>query len=123
MHEIQCKRVYEFPANSDGKRILVDRLWPRGISRETAQIDQWAKDIAPSTDLRKWFSHDPERFEEFAVQYVRELDSNPAAERFMDSLRYNLAYGPVTFLYAAKDTEHNHVLVLKDWADRRLSAR
>ena len=123
MNEIQCKRVYELPVDTDGYRILVDRLWPRGINRETAKISQWAKDIAPSSDLRKWFSHDPQRFGEFSVQYTRELDSNPSAEVFMDDLRRTLADAPVTFLYAAKDTEYNHALVLKNWADSRLPGR
>ena len=120
MQEIRCKRVYVFPADSDGKRILVDRLWPRGISKESAQIDGWEKDVAPSTDLRKWFSHDPERYEAFSTQYILELDANPHADAFLDALRQILKTEDITFLYAAKDVAHNHALILRDWAEEHL---
>lgn len=120
MHAIGCKRVYENPAGGDGKRILVDRLWPRGISKEVAQIDRWEKDIAPSTDLRKWFSHDPPRYEAFSSQYILELDANPHADDFLDALRQTLETEDVTFVYAAKDVAHNHALILQSWAEKRL---
>lgn len=120
MNDIRCKRVYECPEDMDGKRILVDRLWPRGISKRTAQIDGWEKDIAPSTNLRKWFSHDPERYESFSAQYILELDANPYADDFLDALRQKLKTEDVTFLYAAKDVAHNHALILRDWAKERL---
>lgn len=120
MHEIQCKRVYESPADGDGERILVDRLWPRGMRKEDARIDLWARGIAPSPALRTWFAHDPERFEAFSAQYVRELEANAEAAGFLHGLLQALESRPVTFLYAAKDTEHNHAAVLKRWAEKRL---
>lgn len=108
MH-IYLKRAYDQPKLTDGKRILVDRLWPRGLTKEDAAIDLWAKDIAPSSELRKWFSHDPAKWEEFQVRYRQELDSMPSiVKQFKTELT-----GDVTFIYGAKDTEHTHALVLK----------
>src|SRR5262245_52897546 len=100
---IKIKRAYEKPARADGTRILVDRIWPRGVSKEDAAIDEWQKDIAPSTDLRKWFGHDPGRWEEFKRRYFAELD---AQEESLGKLR-KLARGKtVTLVFGAKDTEH-----------------
>ena len=108
----QIKRAYEPPASADGLRILVDRLWPRGLSKEAAAIDEWLKDIAPSAELRRWFGHDPERWAEFKARYRRELSSaqrSAALERLRDAARTRRS---VTLLFAARDTTHNHASVL-----------
>jgi len=112
--EILLKRAYEPPGPDDGFRILVDRLWPRGVSKDSAQIDWWFKEIAPSTSLRKWFSHDPLKWDEFRERYCQELDQNTAAVR---QLLERLRRGPVTLVYGAKDTEHSHALVLKAYLE------
>ena len=111
---IRTKRVYEAPAKGDGARILVDRLWPRGLSKEKAQVDLWLKDIAPSTGLRKWFAHDAEKWQEFRRRYEAELERN---DEQVAALREETAKGPVTLVYGARDTEHNEALVLKDFLD------
>ena len=111
---IRTKRVYEAPAKGDGARILVDRLWPRGLSKEKAQVDLWLKDIAPSTGLRKWFAHDAEKWQEFRRRYEAELERN---DEQVAALREEAAKGPVTLVYGARDTEHNEALVLKDLLD------
>ena len=107
---VAIKRVYEEPDRADGMRILVDRLWPRGLSKEKAQVDLWLKDIAPSTELRKWFSHDPDKWTEFQARYRKELKSK--AELLAD-LKEKAAKGQVTLLYGAKDEVHNEAVVLK----------
>jgi len=107
----EIKRVYDAPAKSDGQRILVDRLWPRGLSKEDAKVDVWLKEIAPSTDLRKWFGHDPDKWTEFRKQYLAELEENPEP---LERLRGLARKGTVTLLYAAKDEQHNHAVVLRD---------
>nr|WP_240544176.1 DUF488 domain-containing protein [Bifidobacterium sp. SO4] len=107
------KRIYDEPEPDDGCRILVDRLWPRGMSRERAALDLWMKEIAPSPTLRKWFGHDPDRFAEFAERYRAELDANAEA---VGALRDIItAHGNVTLLYAAKDPLINHAVVLRDY--------
>lgn len=108
----QIKRVYETPDAKDGFRILVDRLWPRGLTKEKAALDLWLKDIAPSTDLRKWFNHDPEKWKEFQKRYRKELKENKEA---VDTLKEHLKKGTVTLLYAARDEAHNEAEVLKDY--------
>lgn len=105
----RLKRAYEPPAPDDGRRILVDRLWPRGLSKDHAHLDDWMKDIAPSTDLRKWFGHDPAKWEEFRRRYRAELDTQAAA---LDRLRDLAREGTVTLVYAAHDTAHNDAVVL-----------
>ena len=110
--KLQSKRAYESPAASDGKRILIDRLWPRGLSKDKAQIDFWLKDIAPSTELRKWFGHDPAKWDEFQARYIAELDANDQA---VQALRTMIKDGPVTLVYGAKDTEHNDAVVLSSY--------
>jgi uncharacterized protein YeaO (DUF488 family) len=110
---IQMKRVYDEPEPGDGTRILVDRLWPRGLSKEQAKIDVWLKDIAPSNELRKWFGHDPEKFAQFRLRYAQELGANPAQEA-LQKLRDMTKKGAVTLLYAAHDTEHSNAIVLRD---------
>lgn len=113
--DVQVKRVYEAPEESDGFRILTDRLWPRGISKEKAALGIWDKSIAPSTELRKWFGHDPEKFEKFKKRYAEELSGNPDTEKFISFIREELQKGPVTLLYGAKDEIHNQAVVLKEF--------
>ncbi|MBN9030813.1 MAG: hypothetical protein BGO05_00185 [Rhizobiales bacterium 63-7] len=107
---VQLKRIYDEKSLSDGQRILVDRLWPRGMSKASAGVDRWMKEIAPSAELRNWFGHKPERWEEFQKRYRAELRQNPALEE----LKAMAQQGMVTLLYAAKDQTHNHALVLQD---------
>jgi len=106
---LKLKRVYEEPAPSDGTRILVDRLWPRGLTKEKAHVDLWLKDIAPSNELRKWFGHDPARWAEFRTRYHAELKHNPEQ---MALLEKAVAKGTATLIYGAKDEEHNEAVVL-----------
>lgn len=115
MNNIKIKRVYEEYAETDGYRILVDRLWPRGMTKEKAHIDYWAKIISPSTELRKTFSHDVETWEEFRMRYIIELDNNEHADEFISLLKEKLQQSDVTLLYAAKNKDINHVIVLKEW--------
>lgn len=108
---MKIKRVYEAPSSQDGKRILVDRLWPRGLTKEKASVDLWLKDIAPSTSLRKWFGHDPEKWEEFKKRYFDELKNN---KEQVSLLKDEMKKGTVTLIYGAKDETHNEAVVLKD---------
>jgi uncharacterized protein YeaO (DUF488 family) len=109
---IRLKRAYDPPAEGDGVRVLVDRLWPRGVSKAEAKIDRWAKDIAPTPGLRKWFGHDPAKWAEFQKRYRRELTANadPVAE-----LRRLIGRRTATLVYAAKDPDHNHAVVLRKY--------
>ncbi|MBT1073751.1 DUF488 domain-containing protein [Geobacter grbiciae] len=111
---LRIKRIYDPPAPEDGTRVLVDRLWPRGISKDEARIDEWLKEIAPSDNLRKWFGHDPARWEEFRERFRRELE---AKAEILDHLRTLTEKGTVTLLFAAKDVEHNNAVVLKEMLD------
>ena len=113
--ELKIKRVYEKPEKDDGTRILVDRLWPRGLTKEKANIDLWLKDIAPTTELRKWFSHDPDKWKEFQKRYHHELKNN---QEQVSILYEQLKKGVVTLVYGAKDQEHNEALALKEWLNR-----
>src|SRR5690606_33597092 len=108
--EIQIKRAYEPPSPADGYRVLVDRIWPRGVTRNEAALDQWARELAPSTELRKWFAHDPDRWDEFQKRYRAELESY-AQE--LDELRERALEGKLTLVYGAKDVTHNQAQVLK----------
>ena len=110
---MRIKRAYEPAADGDGCRVLVDRLWPRGVSKEKAKLDTWMKDIAPSTELRRWFGHDPARWDEFARRYRAEL---AAAERIrlISELTERAAHGPLTLVYGARDTLHNEAVVLAE---------
>jgi uncharacterized protein YeaO (DUF488 family) len=110
--DIRLKRIYDAASADDGARILVDRLWPRGVRKQTASVALWLKDIAPSTELRRWFAHDPARWEEFGRRYRAELHGNDVA---VARLRDVLRSGRVTLLYGAHDTAHNHALVLADY--------
>jgi uncharacterized protein YeaO (DUF488 family) len=112
---LKIKRIYDEPSKTDGKRVLVDRLWPRGVSKQRAALDLWLKDVAPSPGLREWFGHKPERFKEFGLKYDEELSKNPA----VDELRKLIADNKqVTLLYAAKDPEVNHALVLQRFLEK-----
>ena len=106
---VKLKRAYESPSRDDGERVLVDRLWPRGLARIKARIDLWLKDVAPSTELRQWFGHDPEKWSEFKKRYRAELKDNPAWLE-LQSLAHQ---GNLTLVYAAKDQLHNEAVVLK----------
>ena len=110
--ELRVKRVYDTPVPADGWRVLVDRLWPRGLSRERAQVDFWAKDLAPSTELRKWFAHDASRFDQFCERYAAELLASSDAVR---SFSRSAAGRTVTLLYATRSESCNHALVLRDF--------
>ena len=114
MTKYRIERIYESTASDDSYRVLVDRLWPRGISKERAALDEWNKEIAPTDELRKWFNHDPEKFPEFSRRYMKELDNNPAAAEAKNNWNKQSA---VILLYGAKDTEHNQAIVLKKWLE------
>ena len=107
---IKLKRVYESPSPKDGLRVLVERLWPRGLTKERAAVDLWLKDVAPSAELRKWFGHDPARWEQFQERYRQELRQKKDAVQL---LRQKGKEGTVTLVYAARDEDHNGALVLK----------
>lgn len=107
---IKIKRVYDAPEDADGTRVLVDRLWPRGLTKEKAQVDLWLKEIAPSTELRKWFGHDPKKWAGFKDRYAAELKLHGGP---LSTLRQEAARGPVTLLYAARDEEHNEAVILQ----------
>ena len=106
---IRIKRVYEEPNREDGERILVDRLWPRGLTKEKAKVDLWLKDVAPSTELRKWFAHDPAKWAGFRSRYEEELKGK---EEELSILRHEAAKGAVTLVYGANDQEHNEAVIL-----------
>ena len=116
MPELFLKRAYEAPAAGDGRRILVERLWPRGLSKAAAAVDVWAKDCAPSTELRRWFGHDPERWDEFQERYAEELRARPEA---VAELRALLAEGDATFVYGSRETEFNAAVALARIVSRR----
>jgi len=109
---IKLKRAYDEPKPQDGRRVLVDRLWPRGVSKEDAELDEWMKDIAPSDDLRKWFGHDAERWDEFRDRYFAELDEKPD---LVAQLREWADGHALTLVYGAKDEEHNNAVALKEY--------
>jgi len=112
---IKLKRAYEKPAKDDGERILVERLWPRGLTKEQAKIDLWLKDVAPSAELRKWFGHDPDRWVEFRQRYLKELRQNTDPIKL---LKRKAKEGTITLIYAARDEDHNSALVLKQFLQR-----
>lgn len=115
---IKLKRAYAPPGPDDGQRILVDRLWPRGISKDTARIDLWLKEVAPSNELRTWFGHDPARWDEFKQRYHRELEGKPDA---LAQLAAEIRRSPVTLVYGAKDEAHNNAVALKEYIESRLA--
>ncbi|WP_159023782.1 DUF488 domain-containing protein [Formosa sp. L2A11] len=110
MKTIKIKRIYEDPSDDDGYRVLIDRLWPRGMSKEDANLDDWKKEVTPSKKLRKWFDHDPSKFVDFAKKYRKELEYKTED---LDEIRKQAKQNSVTLLYGAKDTEHNQAVVLQ----------
>ncbi|HPD46179.1 MAG TPA: DUF488 domain-containing protein [Anaerohalosphaeraceae bacterium] len=112
---VQVKRVYDRASRNDGYRVLVDRVWPRGIRKEEAELDEWLKDIAPSTDLRKWFGHDPDKWKEFRNRYFEELSDKKSQVQKLRSLAKERR---ITLLYGARDGEHNNAVALKDYIER-----
>ena len=113
---IKVKRIYDGADNGDGIRILVDRVWPRGMTREAAAIDRWMKEIAPSSELRKWFGHDPAKWDVFRARYARELDGQAESVRLLKEMSRK---GTVTLLFGAKDTVHNNAVALKEYLESR----
>jgi uncharacterized protein YeaO (DUF488 family) len=111
---VAIKRAYEEPKPRDGFRVLVDRLWPRGVSKDSAQIDLWLKEIAPSAELRKWFGHEAKKWAKFRERYFKELDANPEA---VEQLREYVHKRKVTLVYGAKDEEHNDAVALKEYLE------
>jgi uncharacterized protein YeaO (DUF488 family) len=109
---VTLKRAYEPPQRGDGMRILVDRMWPRGVSKEEAEIDLWLKEIAPSTKLRQWFGHEPSKWDKFREKYFKELDANGDV---VEELRASMKKGNLTLVYAAKDEEHNNAVALAEY--------
>jgi len=108
---VRIKRIYDSASRGDGKRILIDRLWPRGMKKEEAKIDEWVKDIAPSDQLRKWFSHDPSKYPEFKKRYIKELEKK---SDLVQRIKNEAKRDTVTLLFSAKDVEHNNATVLKE---------
>ncbi|MFP4285794.1 MAG: DUF488 domain-containing protein [Desulfovermiculus sp.] len=120
MQKILLKRAYDKPSESDGTRILVDGMWPRGVSKQDARVDIWLKELAPSKELRKWFGHDPDKWKEFQSRYFQELQARPeAVNTIIDQTRK----GPVTLVYAAKDSEHNNAMALKKYIQFQASGK
>ena len=115
---IKLKRAYEVPESRDGFRVLVDRLWPRGVSKSSARLDLWLKEIAPSATLRKWFGHDPSKWTQFRDRYFEELDKNPKA---VEQIRKQVRRGMVTLVYGAKDRERNDAVALKEYLESKRS--
>ena len=116
--QIELKRAYNPPAPGDGRRVLVDRIWPRGVARDDLRIDAWLTELAPSSGLRKWFGHDPGKWQEFKERYARELDGRPDA---LAPLLEMAKAGRLTLVFGAKDTEHNNAVALKEYLERRAS--
>ena len=116
---VRIKRAYDAPARADGYRVLVDRLWPRGVSKDAARLDAWVRELAPSPGLRRWFGHDPARFAEFTRRYTQELRAGPAQAALADLTR-RAARGAVTLVYGARDEQHNGAAVLRDLVEDAL---
>lgn len=116
---IAIKRIYEAPAATDGKRVLVDRIWPRGIKKDDARLDDWIKDLAPSTELRKWFDHDPAKWKKFQQDYMRELDANATTKETIRGILQDTHGKELTLLFGARDAAHNNAVVLKDYIERK----
>jgi uncharacterized protein YeaO (DUF488 family) len=112
---IRLKRVYDKPANADARRVLVDRIWPRGLSKQEARVDEWLKELAPSTELRKWFGHEPGRWKEFKKRYAAELENQ---REQVEQLAQAAKKRTVTLLFGAKDIKHNNAVALKECIER-----
>jgi len=117
-HGVQIKRAYEKAEKSDGVRILVDRIWPRGVKKEAAALDEWLKELAPPTELRKWFGHDPKKWPEFRKRYQNFLKESEEAGEALEKIRERLKSKKVTLVFAAKDEEHNNAVVLAELLQR-----
>lgn len=115
---IRLKRVYEAPSRNDGERFLVERLWPRGVKKETLHVEAWIKDVAPSAELRKWFQHDPAKWDRFRERYFRELGTRPEV---WQPLLFRARSRTVTLVYSSHDTEHNNAVALKEFLERKLN--
>ena len=118
---LKVKRVYEKPSAADGERFLVDRLWPRGLKKQDAHLQAWLRDLAPSAELRRWFSHDPQRWQEFRHRYVEELE-DPEKTSQIEDLLQRVRQGTATLVFAAKDEEKNNAVVLKHYLEQRLGS-
>ena len=118
---VRLQRAYDEPGPNDGRRVLVDRVWPRGRTKEHLRLDAWERDLGPSTELRKWFDHDPERWLEFQARYHRELAQTDQA-KMLDELAAAARLGPVTLVYGARDREHNQAQVIAEEIERRLAS-
>ncbi len=116
---VKIKRVYDAPSHDDGKRILVDRLWPRGLKKEEARVDEWMKEIAPSTELRQWFGHDPDKWGEFKKRFFKELRGR---QDLTDSIINAAREGTVTLLYGSKEEHYNNAVALKEYIDSMMKA-
>jgi len=117
---LAIKRIYDAPLKTDGYRILVDRLWPRGISKEYARLYKWEKEITPTTEIRQEFGHKANKFDWFKGAYINELDKNPYTKIFIGEIKNLLTRGNVTLLYGAKDPQINHAIILKDYIEKKL---
>jgi uncharacterized protein YeaO (DUF488 family) len=118
---IQTKRVYDPPASTDGVRVLVDRLWPRGCKKEEVRCHAWLREVAPSSALRQWFGHDPNKWEEFRQRYLKELQTNPQQKAALQKLLSWAREGNLTLVYSAKDVERNQATVLKEWLEKEMT--
>jgi len=118
---LKLERIYTKPADLDGYRLLVDRLWPRGISKVNAHLDDWVKEIGPSTELRKWFNHEPAKYPEFKARYLAELKTNPITVDFIKRVAEHLKTTNVILLYGAKDEQHNQAIVLEAYLHQQLT--
>jgi uncharacterized protein YeaO (DUF488 family) len=119
---LKTMRVYDKQETGNGYRVLVDRLWPRGIRKEALALDEWKKEVAPSENLRKWYGHDPDKFDDFRASYLAELDQNEEASRFVKETAVLLKTRDVILLYGAKDEEHNQAVVLLDWLNQHMAS-
>lgn len=119
MTEIKLVRIYDHE-QPEGYRILVDRMWPRGMSKVKADLGEWDKQIGPTTELRKWFNHEDEKFLEFKEKYIKELDKNDFTPEFIETVKNKLKSGDVLFLYGAKNREHNQAVVLKEYVESKM---
>ena len=117
---IRIKRAYQEPEEADGRRVLVDRLWTRGLSKEKAKVDVWVKEIAPSTELRRWYGHDPDKWPEFKTRYAAELEANPAR---VEELLAEVRAGTVTLLYSSKEERLNNAVALKEYIESIIQAK
>ncbi|RSL32221.1 DUF488 family protein [Salibacterium salarium] len=117
---VQIKRIYEQVSEKDGYRVLVDKVWPRGVSKEHAKLDEWAKEITPTSELRKWFNHEKDKFFVFAEEYKKELQSNKEGRQKLNELTNKAVDEEVTLVFAAKDEKYNHAVLLQQWMEKKL---